>query len=487
MSPSKVRVRFAPSPTGMLHVGNARSALFNYLFARKYKGKFILRIEDTDIERSEVLYIDEIYHDLKWLGLDWDEGPDIGGENGPYRQSERRDIYKTYLKKLQTNDLAYTCYCSAEELEIRRKDAIQNGQAPRYDNRCRHLTDEQIKKFEQEGRKPVIRFKMPEENIVVKDLIRGDVEFDHQLIGDFVIFKSDGGPSFHFAVVVDDIEMKISHVIRGEDHLPNTPRHIALFHAFGCELPLFAHMSMTMGPDGTRLSKRHGATSVNQYRELGYLPDAFSNFLALLGWSPGDDREILTRDELIDLFSIEGMTKSSAIFGIDKLNWMNGMYIRQAPIDKLTRLAIPYLQKGGYYPNGVNESEFVWISKVVDAVRGYLNCLSEIPQHAALFMNEEVEIEEASVEFIRSDEGQKVLQLFQSKIESMDTVDIDAFKSVLKDIQGELDVKGKQLYMPLRIALTGKKEGLELHVAVALLEKKKILQRIQTAQARPLI
>jgi len=314
-----MRLRFAPSPTGYLHIGNARTALFNYLLAKKHQGRFILRIEDTDIARSKKEFEAGIIEDLRWLGLNWDEGPDKGGNFGPYRQSERLKTYQEFAEKLLKENKAYHCYCTKEELDQRNKELLARKESPRYDNRCRNLSDEQKKKYLEEGRKPVIRFKIPEKTIEVNDLIRGKVSFDTKLMGDFIIMKSDGKPAFNFAVVVDDILMRITTVIRGEDHLSNTPRHIMLFEALNSKIPEFAHMAMTMGPDGSRLSKRHGATSIREYRKLGMLPEALFNYLALLGWGSKKDQEIFTKEELIKEFSLERCKEGAAIFGPEKL------------------------------------------------------------------------------------------------------------------------------------------------------------------------
>jgi len=383
-----VRVRFAPSPTGYLHIGNARTALFNYLFARKNNGKFILRIEDTDIERSMKEYENYLIEDLYWIGIEWDEGPDVGGKYGPYRQSERIDIYREYANKLLKEEKVYKCYCSKEELEERNKKALEEGRSPGYDNRCRNLTKKEIENYEKEGRKPVFRFKVPEKTIKVNDLIRGEVNFEGATISDFVIMKSDFTPSFNFAVVIDDYLMEITHVIRGEDHLSNTPKHILIFEAIGANLPQFAHMSMTLGPDRTRLSKRHGATSVRAYRQEGFLSEAFFNYLALLGWGTTESQEIFSKGQLIKEFSLERCNKSSAIFDINKLLWMNGIYIRKTPLTKLTQLSIPFLKEKKIIEKELGPEEISYLEKVISLEQERIKTLKEVPDLIDFFFKE---------------------------------------------------------------------------------------------------
>ena len=327
---NEIRVRFAPSPTGPFHIGGARSALFNWLFARKMGGKLVLRIEDTDLERSSRESEENIKAALKWLGLNWDEGIDVGGEYGPYRQTERLELYKKYTDQLLAEGKAYYCYCTDEELEAERQALSAKGQMPRYMGKCRNLTSEQIEQYEAEGRKPTVRFRVPaDQQILVRDMVRGDVVFDSNGIGDFVIVKSDGIPTYNYAVVIDDALMKISHVIRAEEHLSNTPRQCLIYDALGFTQPTFGHISLILGKDRTKMSKRHGATSVDQYRQLGYLPEGIDNFLALLGWAPNSEQEIFSMEELIQAFSMEHVAKNPAVFEIDKLNWITQLYMRQ--------------------------------------------------------------------------------------------------------------------------------------------------------------
>ena len=345
----ETRVRFAPSPTGHLHIGNARTAILNWLFAKHTNGKFILRIEDTDPERSVEKYIEQIYEDLRWLGLNWDEGPDISGPYGPYRQSQRFSIYQKYAKQLIDEGKAYPCFCTPEELEQMRKESHAKGETGFYNRKCLHLSEEEKQKLLQEGRNPAIRFKVPDQTqVTFNDIVKDELNFDTENISDFVIMRSEGIPTYNFAVVVDDSLMKITHVIRGDDHVSNTPRQIMLYQAFGFELPQFAHIPMILGSDRTRLSKRHGATSLDQYRYQGYLPEALINFLSLLSWSSETGDEILSVERLIKEFDFNRISKSAAMFDFEKLNWMNGYYIRQANLNRIVELSIPYLKQANF-------------------------------------------------------------------------------------------------------------------------------------------
>lgn len=343
----EIRVRIAPSPTGYLHIGTARTALFNYLFAKNQGGKFILRIEDTDLERSDEKFTKEIIESLHWLGIEYDEGPDVGGPYSPYRQRERLETYKKYLKQLLDENKAYYCFCTEEELEKEREAQMARGEPPIYSGRCAELNERQIKKFYDESRKPIIRFRMPAKIIVFEDLIRGVLEFDTKLIGDIAIAKNLETPLYNFAVVIDDYTMKISHVIRGEDHISNTPKQLAIIEALEFPKPKYAHLPMILGPDQSKLSKRHGATSIREYCDQGYLPEAMLNFMALLGWNSKTEQEIFSKEELIKNFLLEKTSKSGAVFNIEKLNWLNGYYIRKMGLTDLTEKCIPYLEKTG--------------------------------------------------------------------------------------------------------------------------------------------
>lgn len=472
----KVRVRFAPSPTGYLHLGGVRTALFNWLFARHFKGRFILRIEDTDLERSDSISEGTIISSLKWLGLDWDEGPEIGGEYAPYRQRERLKIYQEFADKLLQDGKAYYCYCTEERLEAKRKQALEEKRHPGYDGKCRNLTESEKQQLIDSGRKPVIRFKIPEieEKIVVTDLIREDIEFSPEVLHDFVIIRSDSVAAYNFAVVIDDYLMKITHVIRGEDHLSNTPKQILLYQTLGFDLPQFAHLPMILGQDGARFSKRHGATSVETYQKLGYLPEAMVNYLALRGWSPSESgKEICSMDELIKDFSLDRVIKSPAIFDVDKLNWMSGTYIRNADLDRLTKLAIPYLKDKGFLKCC---NDFEWLKVVVDLVKNHLNCLSEITDHVDYLFNSEITLENEAKEILEKEDATKVLECLGKRLEEIP----ENILQMIKDVGKEIGVKGKDLFMPIRAALTGKIHGPELPKIISVLGKEVCVRRIKT-------
>jgi glutamyl-tRNA synthetase len=475
-SKSTVRVRFAPSPTGYLHIGNARTALFNWLFARKNGGVFVLRIEDTDLARSTDAYAEGVLSDLAWLKLAWDEGPDIGGNYGPYKQSLRQKIYEKHLDGFREKGLAYPCFCRPEELEERRQSAMRSGAAPRYDNRCRGLTAGQIAEKTARGIKPSWRFKVPEKIIIVDDIIRGKVEFDTRLLGDFVIMKSDGQPTFHFAVSVDDALMEITHVVRGEDHLSNTPRHILLFEALGYAPPKFAHLPMILGADGERLSKRHGAASVSEFRKMGYLPEALDNYLALLGWSPGDKKELLSADELVGQFALEDVNKSASIFDYAKLNWVSANYIRNEDLGRLTSLALPYLKDAGLIAGELNEEDIERVRSVVKIVRPYLNCISDVAGHARALLCDTADITPEDMQELQG-KGE-LLRLFiaeMAKVEDVISVDWKAFFAELSKKSG---LKGKALFKPIRLAVTGAAHGPEMLDVIPVLGKQRCVNRI---------
>lgn len=483
---SSVRVRFAPSPTGPFHIGGARSALFNWLFARRYGGTFIVRIEDTDMERSTKESEENILTALRWLGMDWDEGVEVGGPHGPYRQTERLGIYRKYIERLRQKGLAYRSYCTEEELAAERDALLKKGEMPRYLGRCRSLSPEEQSRLEATGRKPVIRFRVPEGKVIsVNDLVRGEVSFECNGIGDFIILKSDGIPTYNFAVIVDDHLMSVSHVIRAEEHLPNTPRQILLYEALGWPLPEFAHVSLILGKDRSKMSKRHGATAVEQYQEKGYLPEALDNFLALLGWSPGGEEEILTMEALEQQFSLERVAKSPAVFDLDKLNWLNGHYIRQAPLEKITDLAIPYLEKAGYITTPLPRQKYEWVKMVVDAVREYLTCLSEITGHVSFFFADTVEAEENEAkEILTGEQVPAVLAALREKMAGGGELTHSNAKSVLKEVSKSTGAKGKQVFMPVRVALTGSTHGPELNQVMVILGKDKICGRLDRALDR---
>ncbi|HMM23139.1 MAG TPA: glutamate--tRNA ligase [Selenomonadales bacterium] len=479
----EVRVRFAPSPTGPFHIGGARSALFNWLLARKCGGKFVLRIEDTDLERSKREWEENIKAALQWLGMDWDEGIDIGGDHGPYRQTERLDIYRKYTEQLLAEGKAYPCYCTEEELDAERQEQLARGETPRYTGRCRSLTPEGRKALEAEGRKSTVRFHVPENRqIVFNDLVRGTVSFESNGVGDFVIVKSDGIPVYNYAVVLDDALMGITHVIRAEEHLSNTPRQIVLFEALGLPVPEFGHISLILGKDRSKMSKRHGATSVDQYRQLGYLPEALVNFLALLGWSPAGDQEIFSLSELVEQFSLDRVAKNPAVFDVDKLNFINAHYLRQIGPERLTAMALPHLVAAGYVEEPLPPEKEAWLIQVVAAVTEYVSYAAQIPEHAAVFFREEVKFENDEAREVLCDPDiPRVMAAFREKLSALDTVDETAVQGVLKSIVKELKVGGKKVYMPIRAAITGQVHGPDLLKLIVLIGRERVLARIDAS------
>lgn len=495
---SEIRTRFAPSPTGSLHVGGARTALFNYLFAKKHQGSFVLRIEDTDVARSTEASETVIIEDLQWLGLDWDEGPSnsqikAGSQVGPYRQSERLNHYENALTRLQP--LLYRCYCTEEELSTKRKAALESGKTPVYDGTCRNLSEEEINRRGWKNRQYAWRFNIEsalpktEKTITVHDLIRGEVQFDATLIGDFVVMKSNGFPSYNFACVVDDHEMNISHVIRGDEHLTNTPRQIFLYHSLGWTLPHFAHLSMILAPDHTKLSKRHGTTAVGEFRDKGYLPHALLNYLALLGWSPKDEREIFLGEtqfsnskealsslllELSKVFSLEGVSKNPAIFDTPKLTWMNAQYLRMlSPPHILPLLPYFFKQQGIAQPEdqkllailATQRQNFKTLADVVDVVKDY-------------FAGDSFHMEEPAKEVLSWEWTPSILQSFEREITALEEITPEAFSLLMKRLQAETGKKGKNLFWPVRVAVSGKTHGPELVHLFPVLGKTEILRRL---------
>ncbi len=479
----KIRVRFAPSPSGELHIGNSRTALFNWLLAHKQGGTFILRIEDTDTEHSAEKYTASIMDNLRWLGLTWDEGPNIGGEYGPYRQSLRKKIYEEYFNKLKQKGLVYPCYCTEEELTERRKAALPKGGSTRYDNRCRDLNEAKMKELERAGRKPSWRFRVQQNRkITVNDMVHGKIIFDTNQLGDFIVLKSDGSPTFNFAVSVDDMCMEVTHIIRGDDHLSNTPRHILLWEALGAKIPQIAHNTMTRGPDGNRLSKRHGATSISEFRRLGYLPEGLINYMALLGWSPGNNRELFKKEELIEAFSLKGLSRASAVFDRQKLNWIDNYHICQADISRLVNLAVPYLKGTQLLKGPVSEAQFHLLEKMIAAIRARLSMVSESVDYLKIFLAEKVTISDKDIQEILT--ANYVPRLFAEIIadfKDRDEIAGEEVAEVFSRVQQKLGVEGKQFYQPLRLALTGMAEGPELIKVIPLMDKKKIINRLETA------
>lgn len=477
-----VKVRFAPSPTGPLHIGGARTALFNYLFAAGREGTFILRIEDTDLDRSNRESELEIIEALRWLGISWNEGIEVGGANGPYRQTERLNIYKQYTDKLISEGNAYLCYCTEEELEQERQELIERGETPRYLGKCRKLTEQQRTDFEAQGRKPVVRFKVPEDKqIVINDAVRGRVVFESDGIGDYIIVKSDGIPTYNYAVVLDDALMGINHVLRGEEHLSNTPRQILIYEALDMPSPAFAHISLILNTEGRKMSKRDGDTAVLDYRRKGYLPQAIVNFIALLGWSPAGEREFFTMEELKKEFSLERVSKSPGVFDLNKLNHINSYYIKQTPDHKLVEFVLPFLEEEGMFAKEqISEEEKVWVTDFIGAVKEKINNLSEVRDYINYFRGSDLgEPEEEAKTILKAETVPQVLDLFRKKVLAASPLDAEAAKLILKEITKELGLKGKDVFMPVRIALTGQMHGPDLDRIIALLGKDNIEGRLE--------
>ena len=477
----EVRVRIAPSPSGNLHIGTARTALFNYLFAKKNNGKYVLRIEDTDLDRSSQAYIDNIYDSLKALGLNWDEGPDVGGPYGPYQQSDRFDIYPKYAQKLVEMGYAYECFCTQEELDAEKEESIKNKKPHKYSGKCRHLTEEEKEKLRAEGRKPSIRFHVPEGETSYDDMVKGHLHFDNSLIGDFVIMKSNGTPTYNFAVVIDDMEMKISHIIRGEDHISNTAKQIMIYNALGAEIPKFGHLGMILAPDRSKLSKRHGATAVSEFVEKGYLTEALVNFVALLGWSPSDGQEIKTLDEIAADFRIGEVSSSNSIFEYDKLNWMNGQYIKKMDLARLTELVKPYLS---CYDLGEYTEE--QLQRIVEVTREPITILSELTNDTKYFFGEDVEIEpEVQEKVLDGEVAKKVLSyIIENELDKWAFDDEEKLHDQLADLRTyfkEQGIKPKETMWAIRAAVTGRTHGADMVATLVLLGKDKVVKRIKAA------
>ena len=481
-SNSEVRVRIAPSPSGNLHIGTARTALFNYLFAKKNHGKYVLRIEDTDLERSSQAYIDNIYDSLKALGLNWDEGPDVGGPYGPYQQSERFDIYPKYAKKLMDMGYAYECFCTQEELDAEKEESIKNKKPHKYSGKCRHLSEEEKEKLRTQGRKPSIRFHVPEGETSYDDMVKGHLHFDNSLIGDFVIMKSNGTPTYNFAVVIDDMEMKISHIIRGEDHISNTAKQIMIYNALGAEVPKFGHLGMILAPDRSKLSKRHGATAVSEFVEKGYLTEALVNFVALLGWSPSDGHEIKTLDEIAADFRISEVSSSNSIFEYDKLNWMNGQYIKKMDLAKLTQLVKPYLSC--YDLSEYTEKQ---LERIVEVTREPITILSELTNDTKYFFGKDVEIEpDVQEKILNGEVAKKVLPyVIENELDKWDFDDEEKLHEQLADLRTyfkeQHGIKPKETMWAIRAAVTGRTHGADMVATLILLGKDRVVYRIKKA------
>ncbi|OFV98304.1 MAG: glutamate--tRNA ligase [Acidobacteria bacterium RIFCSPLOWO2_12_FULL_54_10] len=472
---SAVRVRFAPSPTGYLHVGGARTALFNWLYARKVGGVFVLRIEDTDAERSSTEMVDGILDSLQWLGLNWDEGP--------FFQSQRKDLYLTAARKLQEKGFAYRCYCHPSELNELRLQAEKSGKPWKYDGRCTALSPQDHQRLDAEGRTFAVRFRVPQEGAVkFQDIVFGDVEFSHDQIEDFVLIRSDGLPTFHLSVVVDDIDMHISHVIRGADHLSNTPKHILLFQALDAPMPAFAHVPLILGPDRSRLSKRHGATAAGAYREMGILAEAMRNFLSLLGWSPGDNRELMRTPELIEAYSLEGISRSSAVFDLQKLEWFNSQYMQLLTAEELEPLAKEkFIQQGCWNPDWEGESR-QWFLKTLELIKPRMRSLNDLTGASRAFFADDFPLDMAAKEKFWKDERlSELLSQLAGEIDGIDAFDATTAEQALRTFADKSGVKAGLLINAARVALTGQAVAPSLFAVMETLGKAKTVRRLQAA------
>lgn len=464
-----VRVRFAPSPTGYLHIGGARTALFNWLYARHHGGAFILRIEDTDTTRSTEEFISAIIDGMQWLGLDWDEGP--------YRQTERFEIYRAHVRRLLQDGSAYYCYCSPEELEERRQAAMRSGLPMRYDRRCRQGGEAPS------GVEPVVRFKMPTDGTtVVRDVIRGSIEYDNATLDDLIILRSDGTPTYNFVVVVDDVEMRVTHVIRGDDHLNNTPKQIHIYRALGYEIPVFSHLPMILGADKTRLSKRHGATSVQAYRDMGYLPEALLNYLVRLGWAYGD-QEIFTKGELVEKFSLESVGKAAAVFNPEKLLWLNAQYLKRIPDGELAERVKPSLAECGVSLEGLAVGG-EWLARAVGMLKERVKTLTELALALRLYLGEEVEYEERAAGKFLTEGTVPYLRDLREGMAALGTFDHDHIEGVFRSATERHGVKMRDIAQPVRVALTGGTESPGIFDVIEVLGRDKVLRRIDAAIQR---
>lgn len=475
-----VRVRFAPSPTGTLHIGSARTALYNYLFARHLGGTMVLRVEDTDLKRSRREHEVSIVRDLHWLGLQADEGPDVGGDYGPYRQSERAELYEAGVEKLLESGHAYRCFCTQERLDELKAEQLAAGTMPRYDRRCLGLSSESVWRRLEAGEEATVRFLVPAGDVTFGDLIHGPITFSSDVIGDFIIRRTDGGFAYNYAVVIDDAGMRITHVVRGEDHITNTARQLMLYDALGEQTPLYAHHSLIHGADGGKLSKRHGATSIGEFRDMGYLAPAVVNYLALLSWSSGDEREKFTLDELAAGFDMSRASKSPAIFDLDKLNWLNGLYIRELGAEELSELIRPYLHEEGLeFAEGQRQV-------VTAAVQSNLVVLEDAPTFARVFADEPILTASSHLAALDEPGVDVVFALLADVLEEAEQeyFSIDQARAMVKRVADgckERGIKGKSIYLPLRVALTGRDHGPDFFYLVAGLGRGRLLARLQIA------
>jgi len=470
----------APAPTGRLHIGTARTTLYNWLFARHCGGSFVLRIEDTDQTRSSEENVRQILDAIRWMGLDWDEGPEVDGPYGPYFQSQRLDLYRKMANRLLEQGDAYPCYCTPEELAERRKEIQSRGLPPRYDRRCRDLTEAQREAREAEGRPKAIRFRTPTEGTMAwNDLIRGAIEFENAELDDFVIVKSDGFPSYILACAVDDATMEMTHVLRGEDLISGTPRQMHVYRALGLDLPRFAHLPLILGPDRSKLSKRHGATSVTEYRDEGYLPEALVNFIALLGWSPGDDREVLSRQELVEAFSLEAIGKSGPVFDVEKLKWMNGVYLREMPADAYVRAAKPFIER--FCGSDATED---YMAKLVVLEQERARTLGELPELTEFFFRDpEVYDEKGERKWFRREGAVELLAAIHDVLANLEQFEESSIEAAVRGVGESLELKAGPVIHTTRLATTGRTKGPGLFELLAVLGQERVMRRLERAQA----
>ena len=497
----KVRARFAPSPTGYLHVGVARTALFTWLFARHNNGKFILRIDDTDKARSKEEYRKDIVESMRWLGMLWDEGPEVGGPYSPYIQSERMDLYRKYTQELLESGNAYHCYCTVEEIDEQREKAEAEGRSYRYEGRCQELTDEKRKQYEAEGRKPTVRLKVEraagslktdENPVIFHDLVIGDVRFEADAHDDFIIVTSDGRPLYNFSSVIDDYLMEISHVIRASDHISNTPKQILIYRALGWEPPKFAHVPMVLGSSkGEKLSKRRGAISISQYRSDGYLPSAMINFMARLGWSYDDTEEFFSVDELIEKFDISRVSRSGSVFDMQKLNWLNSKYIVKLSLSERIDAVIPFLEKEGLcealeeFEGEMDDEKREWLEKLVEAVGDRMTTLADIVELTRDFFVDEYEYEKKAVKkWLRKDYAPELLKEMKELFAEVEPFDEDELENALRKFIEQSELNVIKVLQPIRVAVTGKSVGLGIFETLALFGKEKVLERLDRTLKR---
>jgi glutamyl-tRNA synthetase len=470
-----MRVRFAPSPTGHLHVGNVRTALFNWLLARGHHGTFILRIEDTDVERSTIESDATILEDLRWLGLDWDEGPEVGGPVGPYRSSERLDEYRTRAAQLREQGKAYYCFCTPEQLEAEREEALAHNLAPKYSGRCARLDPAEAARRIADGEPAAVRFRTPENReVVFNDLVRGEIRFHTDVIGDQVLLRSDGHPAYNFAVVVDDGLMGVTHVVRGDDHISNTPRQILIYEALGFAPPEFGHVAMVLGPDHTKLSKRHGAVSVDEFREKGYLPEALVNYLALLSWSPGEGQELVPLADMARRFSLSDVGRSASVFDEEKLAWVNRHYLKDADPERLARLSLPYLERAGYVRGSVQPAGFAYLVSLVPIFNTSVDRVADVPRRLRQLFEfaAATALADPAIRAVASEPAaHEVIVALADELErSPRLFDRQAFRGVADRVKQKTGRKGRALFHPIRLALTGAADGPELDLLVPAME-----------------